>query len=390
LHYYPTNKFYVNAYVSLCLCGSLFSYRQSRVLFNHPLFEYNQKFSIFASKYSTMRNGLTVLCALYVFINNASAQPAPQLTIKGYGKDIHLDHKVSPKEGIFSIGRLYNVHPKAIAAYNKIDMTKGLSVGQVIHIPLTDTNFSQHTNKGTPIYYIVGDKETLQKVSNVNNKVALKSLRDWNKLTTDDLKAGKKLIIGFLVTGENVAAVTPPTEKKDVAVKEQAEKKTTNPNKEQDKPVAKNDVKEEQPQKTESKTEEPKTETKKEESQKTEPVVAKPQVNSDVTGQGYFKSSFDQQVKANPASRMETVTAGIFRMVNGPHEAKYYLLVDDVPSGTVVRVINPDNNKAIYAKVLGQMSGIRQNQGLNIRISNSAASTLGITDTDKFIVKINY
>lgn len=338
-----------------------------------------------------MRKGLTVLCAFFVFINAVIAQPAAQLTIKGYGKDIHLDHKVAPKEGIFSIGRIYNVHPKTIAAYNKIDMTKGLSVGQVIHIPLTDTNFSQHTNKGTPIYYTVGEKETLQKVSNVNNKVALKNLRDWNKLTADDLKAGKKLIIGFLVTGESVATVTPSTEKKDVAVKEQAEKKTTNTNKEQDKPVAKNDAKEEQPQKTESKTEEaPKTELKKEDSQKTEPVVTKPQVTGDMTGQGYFKTSFDQQVKAKPASRMETVTSGIFKMVNGTHEAKYYLLLDDVPSGTVVRVINPENNKAIYAKVLGQMSGIRQNQGLNIRISNSAASTLGITDTDKFIVKINY
>jgi hypothetical protein len=66
------------------------------------------------------------------------------------------------------------------------------------------------------------------------------------------------------------------------------------------------------------------------------------------------------------------------------------MLIDDIPSGTVIRIINPDNNKAIYAKVLGEMNGIRQNQGLNIRISNTAASTLGIADTEKFIVKINY
>ena len=116
----------------------------------------------------------------------------------------------------------------------------------------------------------------------------------------------------------------------------------------------------------------------------------KTEINSVISGQGYFRSSFDEQIKSNPISRAETVTSGIFKMLSGGQEAKYYLLIDNVPSGTIVRIINPDNNKTVYAKVLGEMSGLRQNQGLNIRISNSAASTLGITDTEKFIVKINY
>jgi hypothetical protein len=53
-------------------------------------------------------------------------------------------------------------------------------------------------------------------------------------------------------------------------------------------------------------------------------------------------------------------------------------------------VINPVNNKAVYAKVLGEMSGIRQNAGLDVRISNAAAAALEITELDKFIVKVNY
>ena len=36
------------------------------------------------------------------------------------------------------------------------------------------------------------------------------------------------------------------------------------------------------------------------------------------------------------------------------------------------------------------MSGIRQNQGLDIRISNAGAAALEITEQDKFIVKVNY
>ena len=50
-------------------------------------------------------------------------------------------------------------------------------------------------------------------------------------------------------------------------------------------------------------------------------------------------------------------------MVSGPQDAKYYLLADGVSSGTIIRVINPDNNKTIYAKVLGE---IRLTQTTNL------------------------
>jgi hypothetical protein len=119
-------------------------------------------------------------------------------------------------------------------------------------------------------------------------------------------------------------------------------------------------------------------------------VVMDNVINSDMPSEGYFKSSFDQQVKVSPISKNETVTAGIFKTANGWRDAKYYLLIDGVQPGTILKIINPANNKSVYAKVLGGMSGIRLNAGLNIRISNSAAAALEISDTDKFIVKVNY
>jgi len=64
--------------------------------------------------------------------------------------------------------------------------------------------------------------------------------------------------------------------------------------------------------------------------------------------------------------------------------------MDGVQPGTIIKVSNPSNNKIIYAKVLGEMAGIRQNEGFDIRISSAAASALQITEQDKFIVKVNY
>ena len=129
---------------------------------------------------------------------------------------------------------------------------------------------------------------------------------------------------------------------------------------------------------------------------KTEVPVSKPVSNTAIQvavndgNGGYFKPMFDKQVKQQPLKADETATAGIFKTASGWQDAKYYALMDKVEPGTIVRIINPTNNKAVYAKVLGEMSGIRQNQGYNIRMSNAAASALDVGDTEKFIVRVNY
>ena len=105
---------------------------------------------------------------------------------------------------------------------------------------------------------------------------------------------------------------------------------------------------------------------------------------------GYFKSQFDLQIKSQPAKADQPASAGIFKTSSGWQDAKYYALMDNVEPGTIIKVVNPTNNKAIFAKVLGEMSGIRQNQGYDVRISNAAASALDVSDTDKFIVRVNY
>jgi hypothetical protein len=107
-------------------------------------------------------------------------------------------------------------------------------------------------------------------------------------------------------------------------------------------------------------------------------------------GDGYFKTSFAQQAKTYPVTKNETVTSGIFKTTSGWNDGKYYALIDGVEPGTIIKVVNPANSKTVYAKVLGQMSGIRQNEGFNLRISNAAASVLEISEMDKFTVKVNY
>jgi LysM repeat protein len=302
-----------------------------------------------------------------------------ELVIRKGNKGFYLEHKITAKENFYSIGRLYNVHPRHIASFNSLDMSKGLSLGQIIHIPLSDTNFSQKKNsKGIPVYYVVGEKEGLFRVSNNNNNVLMENLRQWNHLENDNVSKGQQLIIGFFMSADIKNAIVNVPQK---------EKTENNSNEEKKSSVI------EKPKEEYVKKEEPKKEEfkpLKEEPAKTEPIQVKEETYSSNSEQGYFKSVFDEQEKQQPANKDQTVTAGIFKTTSGWNDQKYYLLMDGVEPGTVVKIINPSNNKIVYAKVLGEMSGIKQNEGLNIRICNAAATVLQITETDKFIVKLKY
>src|SRR5688572_3201047 len=144
-----------------------------------------------------MKRAILFVFILLSFVLAAQAQQ-PELLIKSGSKGLYLEHKVMAKENFYSLARLYNVHPKEIAASNDLDMSKGLSLGQTIRIPLTSSNFSQSGEEGTPVYYKVGEKEGLLKISNANNKVLLEDLRRWNNLSNDNVNVGSKLIVGFL------------------------------------------------------------------------------------------------------------------------------------------------------------------------------------------------
>jgi hypothetical protein len=329
---------------------------------------------------------------------------------------------------------MYNVHPRHIANFNSIDFNKGLAIGQQINIPLSDTNFKQDVNKGIPVYYNVAAKESLANIS-VKCKAQISNLRGWNNLTTDNISAGTKLIIGFLITNEmqdRVVMITPKTPvqeesvsnvRKSEALKKEIEpglkkeetSKTSNPEEsvsnvkktEESKKLIEPDSKKEEtkttgtvinrePEKIKKDNEkkivpeESVSNVKKAEEVKKqiEPMVQSESVNND--GTGYFKNNFYQQLKASPLTKDQTVTSSIFKTTSGWQDGKYYLLINGVEPGTIVKITNPSTNKTVFAKVLYAMDKIRENQGVDIRISDAAAASLAVNDTDKFILKVNY
>jgi len=335
-----------------------------------------------------MKNGFFMILVLLFSSILLQAQKT-DLYVKSGEKSLCLEHKIAPKESFFSIGRLYNVHPRHIASYNKLDINKGLQIDQRIRIPLTDTNFTQKGNSGTPVYFKPASTMPLTEVSRENNNVSAAMLRSWNGLAGDQVKKDSKLIIGFLLSKE-MPSVTIKT-KPAPAIEEKTETKqapvTPVVAVEKKEPV--NPVTEPAPPAVTKQPDVVQPEIRQPEKKEVHPITS-PVNSGSNNGQGYFKTSFDQQIRKTPVSKEETVTAGIFKTASGWQDEKYYMLIDGVAPGTIIRISNPSNTRVIFAKVLGEMNGIRQNEGYTIRISNAAASALAITDTEKFILKITY
>ena len=106
--------------------------------------------------------------------------------------------------------------------------------------------------------------------------------------------------------------------------------------------------------------------------------------NKYVNDEGYFASYFNRKaIDDNQAIG----DAGTFKTASGWEDKKYYILINGLLPGTIVRVTS--NNKSICAKVLAGLPEIKQDSGYLARLNNAAVAALGIEAT-KFPVTVNH
>jgi len=286
----------------------------------------------------------------------------------------YLDHKIGVKENFYSIGRMYNISPRIFAPYNGHELTSGLSIGQVIRLPLNETNFWQTgSRKGNetvvPVYHAIQPKETVQTISKVYGTDKA-SLFSWNNLQNEKLITGQNLIIGFLKVDKTLSPLalqgmgprTEPPAPKPVAPETEKKAETT--------PIKKNEEKKEN---------QPEKETEK---ASINPPLKEKKFNETVipySGVGLFKEEFNQQVGNNRNTQTITEKGGSFKSTSGWSDGKFYILIDSIEKGRIVRLRNTANNKLIYAKVLAGISETKPGAAERFLISNSAASQLSVT-----------
>lgn len=325
-------------------------------------------------------------------------------------------HTVTAKETLFSIGRLYSVHPRELAAYNNIPFETGLTIGQVIKIPAKTSMPAlpkenavpaetkpvsapvKTTTISVPVYHVVAPKETLYQISK-KSKATVAEIKKWNSLSSDALKPGTKLIVGHKKEVKNLqeAVTTKMTtiipekqiqkqeEKPAAQVKKEEQAKEVSPVAVSTKVIA-----EEKPPAIE-KTAEPVKETvvvppssKPVQEEKPKSVTPK-----NIPGEGFFSSMYAEQVTSRATLKDESGTAAVFKSTSGWEDGKYYCLYNKAEPGTIIKITNKETQKSVYAKVLDVMPDMKQNAGILIRISHAAADKLGVS-TESFECIITY
>lgn len=376
-----------------------------------------------------MRKLLSLTCFLllqkFAFSQN--------LTIQGVAPNLYIEHTVAAKENFYSVGRLYNQAPKAIAAYNNLVMEKGLAIGQHIKIPLNEINYDISGKKNAdenllPLTHVAAAGETLFRISN-NNGVKIEQVKEWNKLSTDNVNKGATLIVGYLkVKSDPYAASTPPKTNtvNTTPVKEVIQppkevtlpptkpestvttiKTTTPPPAKEDSAIvfvsqsssATKDAEEKAVSIRGNGVKAPSAEVVKPTPVKETPVKTTTEVpptketikyeNNNVALSTSDEGAFSSQFSSNTGGKMNTQNgeAASFKSTSGWQDKKYYALINDVAPGTIIKVVSSD--KTVYAKVLGSLPEMKENSGLLLRLSNSAVSHLGIVE-GKFQVQISY
>jgi LysM repeat protein len=343
-----------------------------------------------------MRFPVTLFVLLNVVVARAQSN---ELIIQGQTGGLYLEHSVVVKETWYSVGRLYNIDPKVLAQYNHLTFGHPLAIAEVVKVPLTAVNFSQDGKKGAaeslvPVYHIVLEKEWLYRISVNHNKVPIPVLEKWNHVKGDQVHAGLHMIVGYLkvktalsalakVAAPAVAAAAPAAGggKAGVDSARVDKPKAAEPKMVEQK-VAEQKMVEEKVM-----VDSPARAAGTPVSAPVSHPASAPPVSTPVSAPhfsgGRFKGDYTDGGKSVSGQ------AGIFKSSSGWQDGKYYVLINNIPVGTIVKITDQATGKAVFAKVLGQLPDMKESAGLTVRLSNAGAAELGEGD-GKFGVGVSY
>lgn len=290
-----------------------------------------------------------------------------KLLLKGKPNAMYIEHKVGEKESLSSIGRIYGITASQLSRFNGRSPSSVLSKGSTLKIPLSVNDISQKT--GTPVYHTVVKGDNLFKISQHYNKVPVNQLKTWNKLGAAGVKNGQELVVGYIKT--NSDQPSPISTQKEAVTEKAVESIVTT---------------------------DAATKSQVSEQVKTVPVKEKESVpvfhndldeknNATLSDEGFFASLYDRD-DLTLVQQYRSGDAATFKTISGWTDRKYYVLINDIKPGTIVRITG-SNNKSICARVLSQLPVTKGDEGLLLRMNNAAASALGIKD-EKFTVTLTF
>ena len=283
-----------------------------------------------------------------LFLVPFAGRAQSKLLVLGKCPECYVQYRLKPGETLESISALAGMPLAQLKAYNKISSADLTATPSSIRIPLNASNLIT-SKTPLPVFHVVEKGDNLYRLNLQYFTPGIPRIKEWNQLKSETLKEGDMVMVGYL--GGNEALVNTPS----VAALPTMVASTP-------KAAAPAAV----------------------EAAPLKQVVAIPQVSA---AEGYYAAQFSA---ALPAQQLLEIsgTGGLFKSITGWGDKRYYVLMNDVVPGSIVR-ITVDQVKYICARVLGPIPDNKPNKGLLVRLSNAAAAALGVSEM-MFTATVNY
>jgi LysM repeat protein len=314
-----------------------------------------------------MKNILLLFLLSVFFCTNINAQETKYTT-----------HTIAKGETLSAIAKKYHTTVGDIMRLNSMNSTSKLKIGEKVKIPSSSTtqkttdssklNKAKTSSKTTQTktlstkpktdtavatHYVMKN-ETLYSISKKFG-VTVEQLKEWNNLKDEHVHFGQQLAVS--AEGANLLA-SAKKEKTSAATNTETTDAINKPlvtNADHD---SSNNI-----------------------------SIQTSNVNTTANDEstGFFAKDFIPPSNKGPKSL--TGYATIFKGPTGWKDKKYYIFMNGVPLGSIVKVSTPNGN-SIYAKVLWTLD-TTANYGYNFRISDAAASALAVNE-DAFSLRVEY
>lgn len=243
-------------------------------------------------------------------------------------------HIVAEKETLFSISRQYGITVDELKQWNNLT-DNALALGQELVIKKKNTLAVSPPleMKSSRTVHTVTAKETMFSITRQYG-ITVDQLRQWNNLTTDELKIGQTLYVAQPVYNQTQTTITTPA-----VVTQTAPVQIQTPP-----PVV------------------------------VTPIEAVPTI----------------KISEGVRGSDEIIESGLAELIEGTEgNRKYLALHRTAPVGTILRIKNEMNSREVFVRVMGKLPDTGLTDKLVIKISKSAYDRLGAIDS-RFRVEVTY
>jgi len=309
----------------------------SKLNLEQDLIDYN--------KVTTMKNILFAFALIFTCSFSYAEELDSIKTIKEKGNSFVL-HKIDKGETFYSICRKYGASPSDALKFNP-QALEVIKTGEMLKIPLpikeivSEEIIEVADESKENVYHIVGKGETLYALSR-NFRVSVEDLKKWNNFTDNSISEGQKVIVGKKI---KTVIVDNSITTDSIRIMDKSE------NKMEVDPDLKNDP------------------------------------NIVVVDEGDSKS-FENLPEGSEVSE-----SGFVKFIQDEEidQSRNYVLHPKAKVGTIIMITNPQNNKSVFARVLGPFNvAEEENQDIIMLITENTAKKIGLKGKDNLLVQLNY